>query len=43
MDGYTKKEYIHFKENDDEDEEDEWESSRSKVKYTLLEEEEFDE
>lgn len=44
MDGYTNKEYIRFeKSEEDDDETDDWESSRSKVKYTKLEEEDFDE
>lgn len=41
MDGYTTKEYIRFEDQDEEDDDD-WENSRSKVKYTLLEEEEFE-
>lgn len=45
MDGYTKKEYIRFEkvEEDEDEETEDWESSRSKVKYTRLEEEDFDE
>ena len=42
MDGYSKKEYIHFKHEDSEDEEDD-EDWNPKVKYTKLKEEEFDE
>jgi hypothetical protein len=42
MDGYSKKEYIHFKEEDSDDEEDE-EVWKPKVSYTKLKEEEFDE
>lgn len=43
MDGYSKKEYTQFKYEETDDEEDEWEQSQSKVKYTILKEEEFDE
>ena len=43
MNGYSRKEYIQFKESDESDDEDEWEQTQTKVKYTLLQEEEFDE
>jgi hypothetical protein len=41
MNGYSRKEYIQFKEYEESD--DEWEQTQTKVKYTLLQEEEFDE
>ena len=41
MDGYTNKEYIKF-EDDDEDDDEEYDL-KSKVKYTILKEEDFDE
>lgn len=38
MEGYSKTEYIEFVECE---EEDDWEPNKSKVKYTLLKEEDF--